>query len=37
VAAAGLPLLEKPLSALRLRSALTRVLQATDQGRGAGA
>lgn len=37
VAAAGLPLLEKPLSALRLRSALTRVLQATDQERGAGA
>jgi signal transduction histidine kinase len=37
VAAAGLPLLEKPLTALRLRSALTRLLQSTAEGRGAGA
>ena len=35
VAAAGLPLLEKPLTALRLRSALTRVLQSAGEGRGA--
>ena len=36
VAAAGLPLLEKPLTALRLRAALTRLLQTTGEGRGAG-
>ena len=37
VAAAGLPLLEKPLTALRLRSALTRMLQTTGEGCGVGA